>query len=184
MQNTSKKYEIATFGAGCFWCVEAIFQRLDGVVSVLPGYSGGDIENPVYEQVCTGTTEHAEVCQIKYDPGIIKYDELLEVFWKTHDPTTWNRQGADIGPQYRSVIFYHNDEQKQLAYKYMKALDKSGAFDAPILTEIIPYNKIYKAEDYHVNYYNSNNNKPYCIYMIKPKMDKFENIFKDKLKKE
>jgi peptide-methionine (S)-S-oxide reductase len=173
----------ATFGSGCFWCTEAIFERLKGVKSVVSGYSGGKVENPTYEEVCTGTTGHAEVTQITYDPEIISFDELLEVFWKTHDPTTLNRQGNDVGPQYRSVIFYHNDEQKKLAEKYKEALDKSGAWEKPIVTEISPFTKFYPAEDYHQEYYENNPNQGYCAFVIAPKVEKFEKVFKDKLKK-
>lgn len=169
-----KATDTATFGAGCFWCVEAIFQNLEGVESVVSGYSGGTIENPSYKEICTGTTGYAEVCQISYDPDKITYDELLEVFWKTHDPTTLNRQGADVGAQYRSAIFYHNEEQKALAGKYKKELDISGAWDKPIVTEIIPFTKFYKAENYHQDYYNTNPNLPYCTSVIQPKLEKFK----------
>jgi len=134
-------YDVATFGAGCFWCTEAIFSRLEGVISVVPGYSGGHVPNPTYEQVCSGTTGHAEVCQITYDPNRIFYDELLDVFWKTHDPTTPNRQGNDIGTQYRSVIFYHSDEQRQRAEYFKQLLDSSGVYEAPIVTEIVPFER-------------------------------------------
>jgi peptide-methionine (S)-S-oxide reductase len=175
--------QLATFGAGCFWCVEAVFQRLEGVVSVESGYAGGTVANPTYKQVCSGTTGHAEVCQIRYDPAKISYETLLEVFWKTHDPTTLNRQGYDVGTQYRSVIFYHNEKQKELAEKYKKELDASGAWDKPIVTEIEPAPEFYKAEDYHQNYYNSNPGKGYCARIIAPKLEKFENVFKDKLKR-
>lgn len=180
-QNDQK---IATFGAGCFWCVEAVFQSLKGVHRVESGYSGGHIENPSYKQVCSGTTGHAEVCQIYYDPGIITFTELLEVFWSTHDPTTLNRQGNDIGPQYRSVIFYHDDTQKELAEKYKQELDRSGAFSNPIVTEIKPFDTFYIAEDYHQEYYDLNPNQPYCTYVIRPKMEKFRKVFKEKLKDE
>lgn len=175
--------EKATFGSGCFWCSEAIFERVDGVVSVVSGYAGGKVENPTYEQVCTGTTGHAEVIQITYDPRIINYDALLEIFWRTHDPTTLNRQGNDVGTQYRSVIFYHNEKQKQLAEKYKKELDKSGAWNNPIVTEIVPYTTFYKAEDYHQDYYDNNPHQGYCAFVIAPKLEKFEKVFKDKLKK-
>jgi peptide-methionine (S)-S-oxide reductase len=175
--------QIATFGSGCFWCTEAIFERLNGVVKVESGYSGGKVENPTYEEVCTGTTGHAEVTQITYDPAIISFDELLEVFWKTHDPTTLNRQGNDVGTQYRSVIFYHNEEQKELAEKYKAELDKSGVWDNPIVTEISPFTNFYSAEKYHQDYYNNNPNQGYCTFVITPKVEKFEKVFKDKLKK-
>ncbi len=175
--------DTATFGEGCFWCSEAVFQRLKGVHSVVSGYSGGDVKNPSYQQVCSGTTGHAEVIQFTYDPSIISYDELLKVFWRTHDPTTLNRQGADVGTQYRSVIFYHNEEQKKKAEHYKDELNKSGAFKDPIVTEISPYRNFYKAEDYHQNYYNNNPSQGYCSFVIAPKLEKFEKVFKDKLKK-
>jgi peptide-methionine (S)-S-oxide reductase len=177
------EYKKATFGSGCFWCTEAIFERLKGVHSVVSGYAGGSVENPTYEEVCKGTTGHAEVTQITYDPGVITFDELLEVFWRTHDPTTLNRQGNDIGPQYRSVIFYHDDEQKQLAEKYKKELDKSGAWDKPIVTEISPLINFFEAEGYHQDYYENNPSQGYCAFVIAPKVEKFEKVFKDKLKK-
>ena len=176
------KYEVATFGAGCFWCTEAVFQRLKGVVKVESGYSGGSVPNPTYEAVCTGKTGHAECTQITFDPKIISYKELLEVFWKTHDPTTLNRQGADAGTQYRSVIFYHNDEQKQLAGKYKNELTSAKIWSDPVVTEISSFRKFYKAEDYHQNYYNQNSNQPYCSFVITPKLDKFKKIFAEKLK--
>lgn len=179
----TEKTDTATFGAGCFWCSEAVFQDLEGVHSVTSGYSGGTIKNPSYKEVCTGRTGHAEVIDIVFDPQKITYPELLEVFWKTHDPTTLNRQGNDSGTQYRSVIFYHNEEQKQLAEKYKKDLDASGAFDKPIVTEISPAGPFYKAEDYHQNYYNENGDQPYCTFVIQPKVEKFKKVFKDKLKK-
>lgn len=174
---------VATFGNGCFWCTEAIFQELEGVVSVTSGYSGGHVANPTYRQVCTGTTGHAECLNIVYDPAKISFDELLEVFWKTHDPTTLNKQGDDVGPQYRSVIFYHNDEQKKLAQKYKVALNKSGAFNHPIVTAIEPFVKFYPAEDYHQDYYQLNGAAPYCHLVIQPKVEKFEKAFSGKLKK-
>lgn len=173
----------ATFGSGCFWCTEAIFERLNGVVKVESGYSGGKVENPTYEEVCTGTTGHAEVTEITYDSSIITFDELLEVFWKIHDPTTLNRQGNDVGTQYRSVIFYHSEEQKELAEKYKAELDKSGIWDNPIVTEISPFTNFYSAEKYHQDYYNNNPNQGYCTFVITPKVEKFEKVFKDKLKK-
>ncbi|MCF8259309.1 MAG: peptide-methionine (S)-S-oxide reductase MsrA [Melioribacteraceae bacterium] len=183
MTENDIKYELATFGAGCFWCVEAVFERLNGVITVESGYSGGHVVNPTYQEVTTGTTGHAEVTRIKYDPEIINFKELLEVFWKTHDPTTMNKQGADVGTQYRSVIFYHNEEQKNLAEVYKKKLDESGAFNNPIVTEISPLENYYEAEDYHQDYYNENKNQPYCAFVIAPKLDKFKEVFKDKLKK-
>lgn len=179
----NKNLEKATFGSGCFWCTEAIYERLNGVHSVRSGYSGGNKVNPTYEEVCTGRTGHAEVIQIEYDPSEISYDEILEVFWQTHDPTTLNRQGADVGTQYRSVIFYHNDEQKEKAELYKKELDKSGAWDKPIVTEIVPFKKFYAAEDYHQDYYEKNPYQGYCSFVIAPKLEKFEKVFGQKLKK-
>jgi len=178
----ARKVETATFGEGCFWCVEAVFQNLKGVQSVVSGYAGGHVKNPTYQEVCADTTGHAEVCQITYDPKEISYTELLEIFWKTHDPTTLNRQGNDVGTQYRSVIFYHDEEQKKLAEHYKKKLDLSGAFHAPIVTEIVPFTAFYKAEDYHQNYFNEHGNQPYCALVIRPKVDKFRKAFKTKLR--
>jgi peptide-methionine (S)-S-oxide reductase len=175
--------QVATFGSGCFWCTEAIFQKLKGVEKVESGYSGGKVKNPTYKEVCSGLTGHAEVVQITYNPKEVSYDELLEVFWKTHDPTTLNKQGADEGTQYRSVIYYHNDEQKSLAESYKRKLNEAGAFDGPIVTEITPFSAFYKAEDYHQNYFNLNGSAPYCSYVIQPKVEKFKKVFKDKLKK-
>ncbi len=174
---------LATFGSGCFWCTEAVFQRVEGIGQVVSGYMGGKVKNPSYKEVTTGLTGHAEVIQLTYNPEVISYDELLEIFWGTHDPTTLNRQGADVGTQYRSVIFYHNDDQKKLAELYKKKLDASGAFTDPIVTEISPATEFYKAEEYHQNYYNLNGNAPYCTYVIQPKLEKFKKVFKDKLKK-
>lgn len=174
--------EIATFGNGCFWCTEAVFQQLKGVDKVESGYAGGHVDNPTYKQVCSATTGHAEVIQITYNPDVISFDELLQVFWETHDPTTPNRQGNDVGPQYRSIIFYHNEEQRQLAEKYKEGLDKSGAFDSPIVTIIEPLSNYYPAESYHQNYFNNNGSQPYCAFLIKPKVDKVKKVFKDKLK--
>lgn len=176
------KTEVATFAAGCFWCVEAQYQQLKGVEKVESGYIGGHIENPTYKQVCTGETGHAEACNIYYNPAIISYDELLAAFWIAHDPTQLNRQGNDVGTQYRSAIFYHNEEQKQKAEDYKKKLDEEKAFSGPIVTEINPYTKFYKAEDYHQNYYNDNPSQGYCVFVVKPKMDKFRKVFQDKLK--
>ena len=176
------KTETATFGTGCFWCTEAIFQQLKGVLRVLSGYSGGHVENPTYKQVCEGTTGHAEVIEIVYDPSVITYDELLEVFWYSHDPTTLNRQGNDVGTQYRSVIFYHSEAQKQKAEKYKAQLDISKIYDKPVVTEISPYSKLYVAENYHQDYYSLNGTQPYCNYVIKPKLEKFKKGFRDRLK--
>lgn len=178
-----KNLKEVTFGAGCFWCIEAVFEELRGVKSVESGYSGGRIENPTYNQISTGTTGHAEVARIIYDTDIISFKELLEVFWKTHDPTTLNRQGNDVGTQYRSAIFYHNATQKQEAEFYKAELGKAGAFSNPIITEISPLNNYYKAENYHQDYYSINPNQGYCQYVIAPKMEKFRKAFKDKLKK-
>jgi len=178
----SRDTDTARFGTGCFWCTEAIFQQLEGVHKVSSGYSGGHVENPTYKEVCEGTTGHAEVIQVVYDPAKISYDELLEVFWQTHDPTSLNRQGNDVGTQYRSAIFYHNNEQKQKAEQYKVQLNKSGAFEKPIVTEITPFTKFYIAEDYHQDYYNNNGSQPYCYFVIKPKLDKFQKVFKDKIK--
>ena len=176
------KTDTATFGAGCFWCVEAIFQELKGVHSVKSGYAGGFVKNPSYKEVCTGRTGHAEVAQIVYDPSVISFEELLEVFWKTHDPTALNRQGADVGTQYRSAVFFHNEEQKEKAAFYMKKLDESGAFQNPIVTTIEPYENYYEAEDYHQDYYNNNGFQGYCRMVIQPKVEKFRKAFSEKLK--
>lgn len=177
------KTDTATLANGCFWCTEAIFEELDGVISATSGYTGGQAKNPTYKEVCTGETGHAECLQIVYDPSKISFDELLEVFWQTHDPTTLNRQGADEGTQYRSGIFYHNQEQKEKAEKYKAELNKSGAFDRPIVTEITPFSQFYPAEGYHQQYFENNeNSNPYCSIVIRPKLDKFRKVFKDKLK--
>lgn len=174
--------DTATFGAGCFWCIEAIFSQLKGVVQVFPGYMGGKIKNPTYKEVCSGLTGHAEVVQIVYNSNVISYVELLEVFFLIHDPTTLNKQGADVGAQYRSVIFYHNSFQKEKAIFYKDLLNKSGAFDKEIVTEISESTNFYKAEDYHLNYYNINSKEPYCRAVIQPKLEKFKKAFADKLK--
>jgi peptide-methionine (S)-S-oxide reductase len=182
---SNEKLDTATLGTGCFWCTEAIFEQLNGVHSVVSGYAGGLVDNPTYEDVGTGKSGHAECVQIVYDTSVLRFDELLEVFWQVHDPTTLNRQGADVGPQYRSVIFYHNEEQKQKSEEYKSALDKSGAFDKPIVTTLEPFIKFYSAEDYHQEYYALNKNKnPYCSIVITPKLEKFKKVFKDKLKKQ
>lgn len=174
--------ETTTLGSGCFWCTEAVFQQLKGVSSVVSGYSGGSVENPSYNQVTTGRTGHAEVCQIQFDPDQISYEELLDVFFHTHDPTTLNRQGNDVGTQYRSVIFYHNDEQRVIAERVKKELDESGTWKNPIVTDIVPYEKFYRAEDYHQNYFRNNQNEGYCRVVIAPKLKKFEKVFKLKLR--
>lgn len=178
----NKKTETATFGSGCFWCTETIFEKLDGVISAVSGYSGGTKENPTYREVCTGNTGHAEVVQITYDPSKISFTELLEVFWQTHDPTTLNRQGNDVGTQYRSAIFYHNEEQKKLAEEYKAKLTEAKIFKDPIVTEITRFDKFYPAENYHQDYYELNKSQPYCSMVITPKVEKFKKVFKDKLK--
>jgi peptide-methionine (S)-S-oxide reductase len=179
----AERTDTATFGTGCFWCTEAIFQQLNGVVRVTSGYSGGHATNPTYKEVCSGTTGHAECLNIIYDPAIITFDELLEAFWQTHDPTTLNRQGNDVGTQYRSVVFYHNEEQKRKTEKYKTELSKSGAWSNPLVTTLEPFVKFYPAEDYHQNYYNNNKSAGYCQFVIRPKLEKFEKVFKSKLKK-
>ncbi|GAA4386725.1 peptide-methionine (S)-S-oxide reductase MsrA [Hymenobacter koreensis] len=174
--------ELATFGAGCFWCVEAVFQNLNGVEKVVSGYTGGRIANPTYKEVCSGLTGHNEVIQVSFDPEKISFAELLEVFWKTHDPTTLNRQGNDVGTQYRSGVYYHNAEQKRLAEEYKQKLNDAHAFPQPIVTEILPLSVFYPAEDYHQNYFNLNGGQPYCQFVVKPKVDKVRQVFADKLK--
>ena len=182
--NENAKLDTITLGGGCFWCVEAIYQRLNGVVSVTSGYAGGKVKNPTYREVCSGMTGHAEAAQIVFDANVISLAEIFQVFFKVHDPTTLNRQGADEGTQYRSAIFYKDEAQKKVAEEVKNGLDKSGAFNSPIVTEITPYTNFYKAEDYHQNYYNQNkNSNSYCQIVIVPKIEKFEEYFKDKLKK-
>ncbi len=182
-QNKRDNMETAVLAAGCFWCVEAVFQQLKGVDHVESGYTGGHVRNPTYEQVCEGTTGHAEVIKIWYDPNIISYKDLLEVFFKTHDPTTLNRQGADIGTQYRSAIFYKNAAEKELSEEIIKELNDSGAYPTKIVTSLEPLTDYYVAEDYHQNYYRTKgNSNPYCQMVVKPKLDKFEKVFKDKIK--
>ncbi|MFT3883801.1 MAG: peptide-methionine (S)-S-oxide reductase MsrA [Gemmatales bacterium] len=178
----NKGLETATFGTGCFWCTEAVFQQLKGVQQVTSGYSGGKVKNPTYEQVCSGDTGHAEVIQVIYDPKVISFKELLEVFWKTHDPTTLNQQGADHGTQYRSAIFYHDAEQKKLAEEYKDKLNKAEVYHRPIVTEVTAFSEFYPAEKYHQNYYNDNSSAGYCRAVIQPKLAKFKEVFKDKLK--
>jgi len=175
--------EQATFGGGCFWCTEAVFQNLTGVQKVVSGYTGGRIPNPTYKEVCSGLTGHNEVIQVTYDPAVISYEELLEVFWKTHDPTTLNRQGNDTGTQYRSGVYTQSEEQQHLAEEYKKKLTEANAFDASITTEILPLKEFYPAEDYHQNYYNLNGNQPYCQFVVKSKVDKVKAVFGHKLKK-
>ena len=179
-----KKMETATFGGGCFWCTEAVFQRMKGVEKVVSGYMGGKVDNPTYEQVCTGQTGHAEVIQITYDPSVAKFKDLLEVFWKTHDPTTLNRQGADVGTQYRSSVFYHSEEQKTVAEEYKEKLKKAGVYKNPIVTEIVEAKKFYAAEKYHQNFFNDNPRNGYCQNVVREKVEKFREIFADKVKDE
>jgi peptide-methionine (S)-S-oxide reductase len=174
--------EVATFGSGCFWCTEAVFQQLKGVQKVVSGYSGGAMPNPTYEQVCGGATGHAEVIQVTFDPAVVSYPELLEVFWRSHDPTTRNRQGNDVGTQYRSAVFYHSDRQRELAERYKAKIDAAGVFGAPIVTEIVPFTTFYPAEGYHQNYYADNSRQPYCQAIIGPKLDKLKKVFGEKLK--
>ncbi|RIK72595.1 MAG: peptide-methionine (S)-S-oxide reductase [Planctomycetota bacterium] len=174
--------QLATFGSGCFWCTEAVFQQLKGVEKVVSGYAGGKLPNPTYEDICSGLTGHAEVIQLTFDPAVVSYADLLEAFWHSHDPTTLNRQGNDIGTQYRSVVFYHNDAQRREAEHYKQKLDESGAFDAPIVTEISPAASFYPAEQYHQNFYNDNPRYGYCVAIIGPKLEKFRAAFKEKLK--
>lgn len=174
--------EEATLGGGCFWCTEAVFLQMKGVESVASGYSGGHVKNPGYREVTTGRTGHAEVIQITFDPRVVSFSEILEVFFMTHDPTTLNRQGNDIGTQYRSAIFYHNEEQKKTAKKVIELFEKEKVYDDPIVTEVTPFEAFYKAEDYHVNYFNNNKNQPYCQFVVAPKVEKFRKVFKEKLK--
>ncbi len=177
-----KKLEKATLGAGCFWCIEAVFQNLKGVQSVVSGYTGGQVENPTYQQICTGTTGHAEVAQIIFDPAVISFEDLLYVFWRTHDPTTLNRQGADVGTQYRSAIFYDREEQNEIAEKSKAQTDASDLWPDPIVTEISQLDKFYNAEEYHQDYYKLNPNQPYCRLVIDPKIRKLKKEFSNKLK--
>lgn len=181
-KNMNNELAIATFGNGCFWCTEAIFQQLKGVESVYPGYTGGSIKNPSYREVCTGTTGHAEAIQIKYDPSVISYRELLDIFFYTHDPTTLNRQGNDLGTQYRSAIFYHNDDQKAAAEEIISQLTAEKVYDDPIVTEVAAMDVFYMAEDYHKNYYQNNKNQGYCRAVINPKLDKFMKKYGSKTK--
>jgi peptide-methionine (S)-S-oxide reductase len=180
----SDRLDLATFANGCFWCTEALFDRVKGVKKVVSGYSGGTVENPTYKQVCTGQTGHAEAVQITFDPAQVSYADLLEIFWKTHDPTTLNQQGPDVGTQYRSAVFYHNDEQKKTAETYKRQLDESKTFQRPIVTEITEYASFYPAENYHQDYFERNSRQPYCRQQISPKIKKFNRMFRDKLKDE
>jgi len=181
-QSAKTVVDTATFAMGCFWCTEAKFQQLRGVKKVISGFSGGHVANPSYEQVCTGKTGHAETCNIIYDPKQITYDELLEAFFVAHDPTQLNRQGNDVGTQYRSAIFYHNANQKNKANYYIAKLNTAKAYKTPIVTQVVPFNVFYKAENYHQNYYNLNGSQPYCKYVIQPELEKFKAVFKNKLK--
>lgn len=184
MNDAQTTTDTATFGTGCFWCTEAIFEQLNGVLNVTSGYSGGEVANPTYKEVCTGETGHAECVQVVYEPAKISFDELLQVFFQVHDPTSLNRQGADVGTQYRSAIFFHNKEQKEKAEYYKEELNKSGAYNKPIVTEITAFSKFYPAENYHQEYYELNKNtNPYCSVVIRPKLEKFEKVFANKLKR-
>lgn len=174
--------EKATFGSGCFWCTEAVFQRLKGVLEVTSGYMGGSKVNPTYEEVCSGTTGHAEVVQVTFDPEVVSYQELLEVFWKTHDPTTLNRQGNDVGTQYRSAVFYHSEAQKELSENAKRELNQASIWPDPIVTEIAPASTFYSAGDYHDDYFSRNGSQPYCAFVVKPKVEKMEKLFAEKLK--
>ncbi len=175
--NSKHMAELATFGGGCFWCTEAVFTRLKGVESVMPGYSGGTLKNPDYKAVCSGLTGHAEVIQITFNPEIISYKDLLKVFFSTHDPTTLNRQGADVGTQYRSVIFYHNQQQKEISEKIIADLNREGVWTQPIVTQLVPFEVFYPAEEYHQDYFEQNPNAGYCRMVIQPKVAKFEKVF-------
>jgi len=178
----SKALEVATFAAGCFWCTEAVFDQLKGVVKVASGYSGGNSPNPSYEEVCTGDTGHAESIEITFDPSIITFKDLLQIFFTTHDPTTYNRQGGDVGTQYRSAIFYHNPEQEKTARKVIQEFNESKVWKKPIVTEVVPYREFYKAEDYHQDYYVKNSRQPYCRVVIEPKIAKLREHYREKLK--
>src|SRR6056297_2023468 len=182
MNEQNNELKTATLAAGCFWCVEAVFQNLKGVEKVVSGYSGGHVKNPSYREVCNGKTGHAEAIQLKYDPKVISFEQILDVFWKTHDPTTLNRQGPDIGTQYRSVIFYHNDLQKRIAEDSKNQMNRSGYFNKPIVTAIEPYKNFFVAEENHQNFYKNNPNQPYCRFRIDPKIDKLQKQFNDLLK--
>jgi peptide-methionine (S)-S-oxide reductase len=178
----SDTLEQATLGGGCFWCVEAIYQDVIGVHKVVSGYTGGERENPTYQQICSGATGHAEVVQIDFDPTVISFEEILYIFWRTHDPTTLNRQGNDAGTQYRSAVFYHDEKQKEVAERSMAETDASDLWADPIVTEIVPLTKFYDGEEYHQNYFKDNPQQPYCMMVINPKMQKFRKSFQDKLK--
>ena len=178
----SQRTETATLGGGCFWCLEAIYQNVKGVSLVVSGYAGGSVDNPSYQAVCSGTTGHAEVMQITFDPDVISYDNILYIFWRMHDPTTPNRQGADVGTQYRSIIFYHDETQQEIAEHSRKQADASDLWDNAIVTEVVPLARFYPAEDYHQNYYRNNPRQPYCTMVIDPKVDKFKKSFQDMMR--
>ncbi len=180
--NKEQNIQVATLAAGCFWCVEAVYQQLNGVISVQSGYAGGENDNPTYKEVCTGETGHAEVCQITFDANAISFEDLLEVFFTVHDPTSLNKQGGDIGTQYRSSVFYHNESQKEITKETIAKIDASGAFSNKIVTLLEPYTKFFAAEDYHNNYFNHNGSQPYCAMVVRPKVEKFQKVFKSKLK--
>lgn len=181
-QTKSKSMDRITLGGGCFWCTETIFNELNGVVSVISGYSGGEVINPSYKEICTGRTGHAEVVEVEFDPSVISFTELLEVFFATHDPTTLNRQGADVGTQYRSAIFYRNQNQKEIAESIIDRLNRENIFGKPVVTELSPWKNFFRAEDYHQNYFSNNTGQPYCQFVIIPKVEKFRKIFRDKIK--
>ncbi len=181
-QSKSSAMEIATLGGGCFWCTEAVYKELKGVVSVTSGYSGGDVVNPSYREVCTGRTGHAEVIKVEFDPAVISFQEILEVFFATHDPTTLNRQGADVGTQYRSVIFFHDLKQKEIAESIIARLNKENVYGKPVVTEVSPWKNFFRAEDYHQDYFENNPEQSYCQIVIVPKIEKFRKIFRDRLK--
>ncbi len=176
--------EVATLGGGCFWCLEAVYQRMEGVKKIVSGYTDGTTKNPTYKEICTGTTGHAEVVQITFDPKIVSYAEILTVFWRIHDPTTLNRQGADVGTQYRSAIFYHNDTQRDIAQKSIQAVVETQLWDGKVTTQVKPLDVFYAAEDYHQNYYNQNSEQGYCVAVVATKVEKFKKLFKEKLKVE
>jgi len=182
MERSDQGVQAATLGGGCFWCTEAVFQEIEGVVEVKPGYSGGHVKNPTYQQVTTGRTGHAEVVQIKFRPGIISYREILEIFFTMHDPTTLNRQGADTGTQYRSVIFYHSEEQRKVAKEFIEELNETDVFNVPIVTQLEPFKEFYEAEDYHKDYYNRNRGQAYSRHVIAPKLEKVEKEFKERIR--
>ena len=182
--SNNNETEITTLANGCFWCTEAIFKKLKGIKSILPGYAGGTVKNPSYNQVCTGSTGHAESIQIKFDPTVISFEKILDIFWHTHDPTTLNRQGNDIGTQYRSAIFYHDEKQKEIAEKSKKELEEEHVYKDPVVTEISPFKNFYVAEDYHKDYYENHKDNPYCNFVIDPKLDKLLQKYRNEVKEE